>query len=64
MVRKRECEDCKKELTGKYYTFVVGKEGGKHLTPVFKMGRFCLPCAEKIKTEHFFYQEGLMKEIE
>jgi hypothetical protein len=62
MVRKRECEDCKKELTSKYYTFVVGKEGGKHLTTVFN--HFCPPCAEKIKTEHFFYQEGLMKEIE
>jgi len=62
MVRKRECEDCNEELTGKYYTFIVGKEGSKHLTPVFN--RFCLPCAEKIKTKHFLYQEGLMKEIE
>jgi len=64
MVRKRECEDCKKELTSKYYTFVVGKEGGKHLTTVFDRGFFCPPCAEKIKAEHFLYQEGLMKEIE
>jgi len=43
MTRKRECEDCKKELTSKYYTFVVGKEGGKHLTTVFDRGFFCPP---------------------